>query len=54
MKQQGRKIEPDYLLGFIYLETGNKKEADFHFEGTIKEIKKIIGQNQSSNNCVAI
>ena len=53
MKQQGRKIEPDYLLGFVYLETGNKKEADFHFEGTIKEIEKTIGQNQSSNNCAA-
>ena len=52
MKQQGRKIEPDYLLGFIYLETGNKKEADYHFEGKIKEIKKIIRQNQSSNNCI--
>jgi TolB-like protein/AraC-like DNA-binding protein len=52
MNQQGREIEPDYLLGFIYLETGNKKEADYHFEGTIKKIKKIIGQNQSSNNCV--
>lgn len=53
MKQQGRKIEPDYLLGFIYLEIGNKKEADYHFEGTIKEIEKTIGQNQSSDNCVA-
>jgi tetratricopeptide (TPR) repeat protein len=52
MKQEGRKIEPDYLLGFICLETGNKKEADYHFEGTIKEIKRIIEQNLSSNNCV--
>ena len=52
MKLQGRKIKPDYLLGFIYLETGNKKEADYHFDGTIKEIKKIFEQNQSSNNCV--
>ena len=53
MKQQGRKMEPDYLLGFIYLETGNKKEADHHFEGAIKAIEKIIGQNQSSDNCAA-
>ena len=52
MKQEGRKIEPDYLLGFICLETGNKKGADYHFEGTIKEIEKLIEQNPSSNNCV--
>ena len=53
MGQQGRKIEPDYLLGFIYLENGNKKEADFHFDGTIAEIEKIIEQNQPSISCIA-
>ena len=53
IKQQGRKMEPDYLLGFINLETGNKKEADHHFEGAIKAIEKMIGQNQSSDNCAA-
>ena len=53
MKQQGRKIEPDYLLGFVYLENGLKKEADFHFDGTIKEILKIIELNEPSLTCRA-
>ena len=53
MQQQGRKIEPDYLLGFVYLENGQKKEADFHFEGIIKEMYKDIELNQPSITCLA-
>jgi tetratricopeptide (TPR) repeat protein len=53
MKQQGRRIEPDYLLGFVYLENGQKEEADFHFEGKIKEMSKYIAQNQPSYTCLA-
>ncbi len=53
MKQQGRKIEPDYILGFVYLENGKKKEADYHFEGSIKDMLKYINQNQPSINCQA-
>ena len=53
MKQQGRKIEPDYLLGFVYLENSQKEEADFHFEGTIKEMWKYIKQDQPTINCLA-
>jgi tetratricopeptide (TPR) repeat protein len=51
MKRQGKKIEPDYLLGFAYFENGQKAEADFHFDGVITEMKKIITLNQSSVNC---
>ena len=53
MKQQGRKIEPNYLFGFVYLENGKKQEADFHFEETIKEASKIIERNQPSVTCRA-
>jgi TolB-like protein/AraC-like DNA-binding protein len=45
-KQQGRKIEPDYLFGFVYLENGKEKEADFHLGGTIRENLKKVEQNQ--------
>jgi TolB-like protein/AraC-like DNA-binding protein/Tfp pilus assembly protein PilF len=53
MKQQGRKIEPDYLLGFIYLENGQKEEADFHFEGIIKEMSEYIKLNEPSITCLS-
>jgi TolB-like protein/AraC-like DNA-binding protein len=53
MKQQGRIIEPDYIFGFVYLENGKKKEADFHFEGSIKDMLKYIDQNEPSVNCQA-
>lgn len=53
MKQQRRKIEPDYLLGFVYLGNGLKKEADFHFDGTIKKMLKIIELNEPSISCRA-
>ncbi|MBE0422962.1 MAG: helix-turn-helix domain-containing protein [Lutibacter sp.] len=53
MKQQGRKIEPNYLFGFVYLENGQKKEADFHFDAVIKEMRKHIEQNQPSVTCHA-
>jgi TolB-like protein/AraC-like DNA-binding protein/Tfp pilus assembly protein PilF len=48
MNQQGRNIEPDYLFGFVYLQNGRKEKADFHFEGTIKEMLKIIELNEPS------
>jgi TolB-like protein/AraC-like DNA-binding protein/Tfp pilus assembly protein PilF len=53
MKQQGRKIEPDYLFGFVYWENGQKKEADIHFNAVIKEMLKQIEQNQPSVTCFA-
>jgi TolB-like protein/AraC-like DNA-binding protein/Flp pilus assembly protein TadD len=53
MKQQGRKIEPDYLLGFVYLENGQKEEANFHFEGTIKKMSKYLEDRQPSIVCLA-
>ena len=40
-------------MGFIYLENGNNKEADFHFEGTISEMEQLIKYNQPSINCIA-
>ncbi|MDP2087919.1 MAG: helix-turn-helix domain-containing protein [Flavobacteriaceae bacterium] len=53
MKKQGRKIEPDYLLGFAYFENGQKEEADFHFNGVIKKQLDIIKQNQPTSTCFA-
>jgi len=53
MKHQGRAIEPDYLFGFAYLENGMKKEADFHFDGTIKEMYRLIQLDQPSVTCWA-
>lgn len=53
MKKQGRNNEPDYLFGFVYLENGQKKEADFHFDGVIKVMQKHIAQNQPSITCHA-
>lgn len=53
MKQQGRKIEPDFYLGYIYLKNGRKKEADFHFEESIKYRLQIIEQNKPAISCAA-
>ena len=53
MKKQGRKIEPDYLFGFVYFENGQKKEAYSHFDAVIKEKQKHIAQNQPSVTCHA-
>jgi hypothetical protein len=53
LKQQGKKMEPDYLFGFTYLEIGHKEEADFHFESTIKEMLKYIELDQPSVTCEA-
>jgi hypothetical protein len=53
MKQLGRKIEPDYLFGWIYLENGLKKEAAYHLEGSREAMIKIIEQNQPAESCVA-
>jgi TolB-like protein/AraC-like DNA-binding protein/tetratricopeptide (TPR) repeat protein len=47
MKQQGRKIQPYHYFGYIYLQNGRKKEADFHFEGFIKDILQMMEQNKS-------
>lgn len=53
MKQQGRKIEPDYLFGFVYWENGQKQDANFYFNAVIKEMQKQIAQNQPSVTCYA-
>lgn len=53
MKQQGRKIEPNYLFGFVYFENGQKKEANFHFDAVIKEMQKHVEKNQPSATCHA-
>lgn len=53
IKKQGLKIEPDYLIGFAYFENGQKKEADFHFNGVIKKQLNIIELNQPSTTCSA-
>jgi tetratricopeptide (TPR) repeat protein len=53
MKHQGRKIEPDYLFGWVYLENGYKKEATYHLEGAQKAMLKIIEQNQPGESCIA-
>jgi tetratricopeptide (TPR) repeat protein len=53
MDQQGRKIEPNYLFGWIYLENGYQKEAEYHLEGSRKAMLKIIEQNQPGESCIA-
>ena len=53
MKQQGRKIQPDFYLGYIYYKNGRNKEANFHFDGSIKYRLQIIEQNKPSIICSA-
>ncbi|MFY9153207.1 MAG: helix-turn-helix domain-containing protein [Prolixibacteraceae bacterium] len=53
LNRQGRKIEPDYLIGFIYFENGQIEEANFHFESIIQEMFQLLKQNQPSVNCFA-
>ena len=53
MHQQGRKIKPDYLIGFAYFENGQIEEANFHFEGVIQEMFKLLILNQPSVTCLA-
>ncbi|MCX6220712.1 MAG: helix-turn-helix domain-containing protein [Bacteroidia bacterium] len=48
MNQQGRKIQPYHYFGYIYLQNGRKKEADFHSEGFIKEILQLMEQNKTT------
>lgn len=51
MMKQGRKIEPSFYDGFIYLQNGQKEEANFHFEESIKERLESIEQiKQSESN----
>ena len=51
IKQQGRKIEPYFPFGFIYQQNGQKEEADFHFEGSIKKALIMNEQNKPSQSC---
>lgn len=53
MNQQGRKIEPNYAIGFAYYENGQKEKANFHFDAVIQNMFKLIKQNQPSVNCLA-
>ena len=48
MKQQDRKIQPYHYFGYIYLQNGRKKEADFHFGGFIKDILQLMEQNKTT------
>jgi tetratricopeptide (TPR) repeat protein len=48
MKQQGRKIQPYHYFGYVYLQNGRKKDADFHFDGFIKEIIQMMEQNKTT------
>jgi tetratricopeptide (TPR) repeat protein len=53
MNQQGRNIQPDFYLGYIYLKNGKKEEANFHFEGSIKYRLQIIERNKPAIICSA-
>lgn len=46
MNRQGRKIQPYHYFGYIYLQNGQKEEADFHFQGSIKFRLKFIELNK--------
>ena len=51
MNREERKIQFSSDFGFIYQQNGQKKEADFHFERSIKENLKILEQNKTSKSC---
>ncbi|MHB1197162.1 MAG: helix-turn-helix domain-containing protein [Lutibacter sp.] len=53
MKQQGRTIQPDFYLGYIYYKNGRNKEANFHFDESIKYRLQIIAQNKPTVLCAA-
>ena len=46
MNQQGRIIQPYHYFGFIYLQNGQKKEADYHLQGSIEFRLQFIDQNK--------
>ncbi|MBE0675678.1 MAG: hypothetical protein IH591_13535 [Bacteroidales bacterium] len=49
-EQQGNKINPSDIIGYVYLKNGLKENSVYHFEGYIKNLSKIIEQNQSNSN----
>ena len=53
MTQQGRKIQPNFYLGYIYLQNGKKKEANFHFEGSINYRLQVIEHVKPAVSCAA-
>lgn len=53
IRKEGRELLPNYHFGWVYLENGQKKEADFHFNGVIKEMHRHIEQNEPSVTCHA-
>ena len=46
MQRQGRKVQPYHYFGYVYLQNGLTKEANFHFEGAIKYRLQLIEQNK--------
>jgi tetratricopeptide (TPR) repeat protein len=46
MQEQGRKIQPSHYFGFICQQNGLSEEADFHFEGSIRNRLYFIEQNK--------
>jgi TolB-like protein/AraC-like DNA-binding protein len=48
IRKQGLKIQPHFYFGYIYLQNGKKEEANFHFEGSIKERLEKIELNKPS------
>ncbi len=42
IKKQGLDIQPSLFYGMIYLKRGQKAEADYHLQGYLAELKKMI------------
>ena len=45
-EQQGKKVNPDRRIGYIYMKNGQEEESVYHFEGVIKNTLKKIEQDQ--------
>ena len=41
-RKEGQDLSPDFFYGMIYLERGQKSEADYHLQGFISRQKKIL------------
>jgi TolB-like protein len=41
-QKEGRDLPPDFAYGWIYLERGQKSEADYHLKGFISRQKKLV------------
>lgn len=53
MHNYGNTVGANYYLGYVYMMNGFKKEAEFHFSGTIKVFQEIIENKRQGSFCHA-